>query len=153
MMPLQFRPTTSNITLKESAMVNLLVGSHLSSHKLNLGNLIPTENQEMREAQKRKESQLNHLAELLQKIANQSPVNPQAQAQPLAPSLLPSQPLPNPKERINAVQVGMDNEEEDEAEDEEGENDWFYELLKELANFNDEEDEEGEDKFEEEDEE
>ncbi|MED6184538.1 hypothetical protein PIB30_048304 [Stylosanthes scabra] len=41
-MPLQFRPTTSNITLKEGAMVNLLVGTHLNSRKLSLGSLIPT---------------------------------------------------------------------------------------------------------------
>ncbi|MED6189538.1 hypothetical protein PIB30_096906 [Stylosanthes scabra] len=45
----------------------------------------------------------------------------------------------------------MDNGEEDEVEDEEGENDWLYELLKELANSNDEENEESEDKSEEED--
>ncbi|MED6223486.1 hypothetical protein PIB30_074425 [Stylosanthes scabra] len=172
----KFHPTTGNIILKEDAMVNLLLGSHLSSHKLSLGSLIPTvsprtakisdislhiidstirivqrENQEMREVQKRTESQLNHLAELLQKIANQSPVNPQAQAQPLVPSPLSSQPLPNPKGGINAVQVEMDNE-EDEAEDEEGENDWLYELLKELANSDDEDDEESEDESEEEDE-
>ncbi|MED6125925.1 hypothetical protein PIB30_073262 [Stylosanthes scabra] len=41
LMPLQFRPTTSNITLKEGTMVNLL-GTQLSSHKLSLGSLIPT---------------------------------------------------------------------------------------------------------------
>ncbi|MED6184261.1 hypothetical protein PIB30_045782 [Stylosanthes scabra] len=107
----------------------------------------------MREAQKRTESQLNHLAELLQKIANQSPVNPQVQAQPLVPSPLPSQPLPNPKGGINAVQVEMDNEEEDEAEDEEGENDWLYELLKELENSNEFDDEEEDENIEEESEE
>ncbi|MED6128887.1 hypothetical protein PIB30_102468 [Stylosanthes scabra] len=101
---------------------------------------------------KKTESQLNHLAGLLQKIANQSSVNPQAQTQPLAPTPLPSQPLSNPKGGINTVQVEMDNEEEDEAEDEEGENDWLYELLKELANSDDEEDEESEDESEEEDE-
>ncbi|MED6198870.1 hypothetical protein PIB30_070647 [Stylosanthes scabra] len=116
MMPLHFRPTTGNIILKEGAMVNLLVGSHLSSHKLSLGSLIPT-----------------------------------AQAQPTAPSPLPSQPLPNPKRDINVVQVEMDNEVEDEAENEDGENDWLYELLKELANSDDEEDEESEDESEEED--
>ncbi|MED6186736.1 hypothetical protein PIB30_069562 [Stylosanthes scabra] len=86
MMPLQFRPTTSNIILKEGAMVNLLVGSHLSSHKLSQGSLIPT-----------------------------------AQAQPSAPSPLPSQPLPNPKGGINAIQVEIDNKGEDEAKDKEGE--------------------------------
>ncbi|MED6164137.1 hypothetical protein PIB30_086789, partial [Stylosanthes scabra] len=42
MMPQPFRHTTSNIILKEGAMVNLLVGTHLSSHKLSLGSLIPT---------------------------------------------------------------------------------------------------------------
>ncbi|MED6215248.1 hypothetical protein PIB30_111520, partial [Stylosanthes scabra] len=113
---------------------------------------VQRENQEMREEEKRTESQLNNLAKLLQKIAKQSPVNPQAQAQPLAPSTLSSQPLPNPKGGINAVQVEMDNEGEGKAEDEEGENDWLYELLKQLANSNDEEDEESEDESKEEDE-
>ncbi|MED6140048.1 hypothetical protein PIB30_089473 [Stylosanthes scabra] len=115
---------------------------------------VQRENQEMREAQKRTESQLNHLAELLLKIANQSPVNLQAQAQPSALSPLPSQPLPNPKGGINTAQVEIDNEGEDEAEDEEGENDWLYELLKELANSdecdNEEEDENIEEESEEE---
>ncbi|MED6226571.1 hypothetical protein PIB30_105159 [Stylosanthes scabra] len=156
-------------------MVNLLVGTHLSSHKLSLGSLIPTvsprttriqdinlriivnnhashkppfsldeairtfqmEKQEMREAQKRTESQLNHLAELLQKFANQ----PLAQAQPSAPSPLPSQPLSNPNGGINAVQVEIENEREEEDEDKEGENDWLYELLIELANFAESDDE------------
>ncbi|MED6122807.1 hypothetical protein PIB30_043397 [Stylosanthes scabra] len=111
------------------------------------------ENQEMREAQKRTESQLNHLAELLQKFANQPPVNPQTQAQPLAPSPLPSQPLPNPKGGINAVQVEIDNEGEDEAEDEEEENDWLYEILTELANSDESNDEEEDESIEEENEE
>ncbi|MED6221309.1 hypothetical protein PIB30_053200 [Stylosanthes scabra] len=114
--------------------------------------IVQRENQEIREAQKKTESELNHLAKLLQKIANQSPIDPLAQAQPSAPSPLPSQPLPNPKGGINTVQVEMDNEEEDEVEDEEGENDWLCELLKELANSDDEEDEETEDESEEEDE-
>ncbi|MED6189934.1 hypothetical protein PIB30_100826, partial [Stylosanthes scabra] len=47
------------------------------------------------EAQKRTDAQLSHLTELLQRIANQSIVSPQAQAQPSSP--LPSQPLPNPR--------------------------------------------------------
>ncbi|MED6152807.1 hypothetical protein PIB30_095512 [Stylosanthes scabra] len=66
---------------------------------------VQRENQEMREAKKRTESQLNHLAKLLQKIANQSPVNPQAQAQPSAPTPLLSQPLPNPKGVGNAIKI------------------------------------------------
>ncbi|MED6198356.1 hypothetical protein PIB30_065586 [Stylosanthes scabra] len=107
----------------------------------------------MRETQKKTESQLNHLAELLQKIANQSLVNPQAQAQPSAPSPLPFQPLPNPKGGINAVQVEIDNKGEDEAEDNEGENDWLYELLKELANSDESDDEEEDENIEEESEE
>ncbi|MED6116074.1 hypothetical protein PIB30_096670 [Stylosanthes scabra] len=106
------------------------------------------ENQEIREARKRTESQLNHLTKLLQKFANQPTINPQAQAQPSAPSPLPSQPLPNPKGGINAVHVDIDNE----GEDEEGENDWLYELLAELAN-SDESDDEEEDESEDEDEE
>ncbi|MED6225094.1 hypothetical protein PIB30_090456 [Stylosanthes scabra] len=107
----------------------------------------------MRDAQKGTESQLNHLAELLQKIANQSPVNLQAQAQSSAPSPLPSQPLPNPKGGINTVQVEIDNEGENEAEDEEGENDWLDELLKELANSDESDDEEEDENIEEESEE
>ncbi|MED6214024.1 hypothetical protein PIB30_098968 [Stylosanthes scabra] len=101
----------------------------------------------MKEAQKRIEAQLSHLTELLQGIANQSTVNPQAQAQPSSP--LSSQPLPNPKGGINAVQV---EEEEDEIEDEDNENDWLYELLKKLANSDDDEEDKGsEDESEEED--
>ncbi|MED6164351.1 hypothetical protein PIB30_089040, partial [Stylosanthes scabra] len=84
---------------------------------------------------------------LLQRIANQSTVNPQAQAQPSSP--LPSQPLPNPKGGINAVQL---EEEEDEVEDEDDENGWLHELLKKMANSDDKEDEESEDESGEEDE-
>ncbi|MED6159688.1 hypothetical protein PIB30_044553 [Stylosanthes scabra] len=51
--------------------------------------IVQRENHEMSDAQKRTESLLNPLAELLQKITNQSPLNPQAQAQPLVPSPLP----------------------------------------------------------------
>ncbi|MED6208221.1 hypothetical protein PIB30_043036 [Stylosanthes scabra] len=47
--------------------------------------IVKKENQEMREAQKRTEAQLSHLTELLQRIANQSTVSPQAQAQPSSP--------------------------------------------------------------------
>ncbi|MED6164084.1 hypothetical protein PIB30_086310 [Stylosanthes scabra] len=107
------------------------------------------ENQEIREAQKSTESQLNHLTELLQKFTNQPTINPQAQAQPSAPSPLRSQPLPNPKGGINAVHVDIetkgrmklrtkkgrmtgseltnsdesDDEDEDESEDEDEEED------------------------------
>ncbi|MED6139866.1 hypothetical protein PIB30_087946, partial [Stylosanthes scabra] len=56
----------------------------------------------MREAQKRTEAQLSHLTDLLQRIANQSTIRPQAQAQPSSP--LPFLPLPNPNAGINAVQ-------------------------------------------------
>ncbi|MED6127000.1 hypothetical protein PIB30_083893 [Stylosanthes scabra] len=173
-MPLQFRPTTSNITPKVGGMVNPLVGTHLSSHKLSLGSLIPTvspktariqdtnlriivsnilhpttlrafqrENQEMREAQKRTESQLNHLTEMLQKFTNQ-----QVQPQPPAPSPLPSQPLPNQKGSINVVLDKGINEDEDEDEDVE----WLYELLAKLADSDDEEDEQSEEESDEEDE-
>ncbi|MED6164123.1 hypothetical protein PIB30_086679 [Stylosanthes scabra] len=98
--------------------------------------IVQKENQEMREAQKRTEAQLSHLTQLLQKISNQSTVSPQAQAQPSSPLL--SQPLLNPKGGINAVQV---EEEEDKIEDENDKNDCLYELLKKLANFDDEESE------------
>ncbi|MED6213301.1 hypothetical protein PIB30_091844 [Stylosanthes scabra] len=134
MMPLKFRSTTSNITLQEGAMVNLLVGTHLSSHKLSLNSLIST---------------LNYC----KKFANPPRVNPQAQAQPSAPSPLPSQPLPNPKGGINAVQVEIDNKGEDKAEDEEGKNDWLYELLTKLANSAESEDEKEDENIEEESEE
>ncbi|MED6128836.1 hypothetical protein PIB30_101850 [Stylosanthes scabra] len=109
--------------------------------------IVQKENQEMREAQKRTEAQLSHLTEMLQRIINQPTVSPQSQTQPSSP--LPSQLLPNPKGGINAVQV---EEEEDEIEDKDDENDWLYELLKKLANSDDEEDEEIEDESKEEDE-
>ncbi|MED6152322.1 hypothetical protein PIB30_090833 [Stylosanthes scabra] len=96
----------------------------------------------MREAQKRTEAQLSHLTELLQRIADQSTVNPQAQAQPSSP--LPSHPLLNPK-------GGIVEEEEDEVEDEDDENDWLYELPKELANSDESDEEEDEDENTEED--
>ncbi|MED6177362.1 hypothetical protein PIB30_097452 [Stylosanthes scabra] len=152
MMPLQFRPTTGNIILKEGAIVNLLVGFHLSSNKLSLGSLIPTGKSRNEGSTKEDRIPIESFGRTTTKNANQSLVNPLFQAQPSAPSPLSSQPLPNPKGGFNAVQVEMDNEEEDEAEDEEGENDWLYELLKELENSDDEEDEESEDETEEEDE-
>ncbi|MED6200786.1 hypothetical protein PIB30_088642 [Stylosanthes scabra] len=101
------------------------------------------ENQEMREAQKRTESQINHLTEMLQKFTSQ-----QVQPQPPTPSPLPSQPLPNPKGSINIVHDKGINEDEDEDEDFE----WLYELLAKLADSNDEEDEESEEESDEEDE-
>ncbi|MED6174441.1 hypothetical protein PIB30_068968 [Stylosanthes scabra] len=149
-MPLQFHPTTSDITLKEGAMVNLLVGTHLSSYKLSLDSLIPTISPQNSQNPR---YQPPHNPELLQKFANQPSVNPQAQAQPSAPSPLSSQPLPNHKGGINAVLVEIDNEGEDEAEDEEGENDWLYELLTELANSGEFDDEEEDESIEEESEE
>ncbi|MED6139566.1 hypothetical protein PIB30_085051 [Stylosanthes scabra] len=79
---------------------------------------------------------------MLQKFANQTTINLQVQPQPSTSSPLPSQPLPNPKGGINAVHVERDNGEEDEVEDEEGENDWLYELLAELANSDRSDDEE-----------
>ncbi|MED6165364.1 hypothetical protein PIB30_098882 [Stylosanthes scabra] len=112
MIPLQILPTSSNIILKKGAIINLLVGSHLSINKLSLGSFIPT-------------------------------VSPRT-------AKIPDTSLHIIVSRgINAVQV---EKEEDEIEDEYDENDWLYELLKKLANSNDEEDEESEDGSKEEDE-
>ncbi|MED6133469.1 hypothetical protein PIB30_028535 [Stylosanthes scabra] len=77
---------------------------------------------------------------MLQKFANQTTINPQVQSQTSTSSPLPSQPLPNPKGCINAVHSEGGNREEDEVEDEEGEDDWLYELLAELANSDESDD-------------
>ncbi|MED6124103.1 hypothetical protein PIB30_055956 [Stylosanthes scabra] len=97
----------------------------------------------MRESQKRIESQLNHLTEMLQKFTSQ-----QVQPQPPAPSSLPSQPLPNQKGSIIVVCSKGINEDENEDEDVE----WLYELLAKLADLDDEEDDESEEESDEEDE-
>ncbi|MED6202261.1 hypothetical protein PIB30_103567, partial [Stylosanthes scabra] len=99
------------------------------------------ESREMKENQKRFESQLSHITELLQKFTNQPTTNPQPQ--PSTSSPLPSQPLPNPKGGINMVH-NENNEEEEEDDDDE----WLYELLAELANFDDSDDGEVEEELE-----
>ncbi|MED6210661.1 hypothetical protein PIB30_066285 [Stylosanthes scabra] len=86
----------------------------------------------MKETQKRFESQLSHITELLHKFTNQPTTNPQSQ--PSTSSPLPSQPLPNPKGCINMVHNENDEEEDDD--------DWLYELLAELAESDDSDDEE-----------
>ncbi|MED6174521.1 hypothetical protein PIB30_069863 [Stylosanthes scabra] len=95
----------------------------------------------MKENQKRFESQLSHITELLHKFTNQPTTNPQPQSSTSSP--LPSQPLPNPKGGINMVHNENDEEEEEEDDDE-----WLYELLAELADSDDSDDEEVEDELE-----
>ncbi|MED6115744.1 hypothetical protein PIB30_093615, partial [Stylosanthes scabra] len=68
------------------------------------------ESREMKENQKRLDSQLSHITELLYKFTNQPTTNPQPQ--PSTSSPLPSQPLPNPKGGINMVHNENDEEEE-----------------------------------------
>ncbi|MED6212420.1 hypothetical protein PIB30_083103 [Stylosanthes scabra] len=63
----------------------------------------------MKETQKRFESQLSHITELLHKFTNQPTTNPQSQ--PSTSSPLPSQPLPNPK-------VDFDDLDDEEVEEE-----------------------------------
>ncbi|MED6187631.1 hypothetical protein PIB30_078183 [Stylosanthes scabra] len=72
---------------------------------------------------------------MLQKLISQ-----QVQPQPRATSPLPSQALPNPKGGINAIHNEGVNKEEDEDKNDEGDIDWLYELLEELADSDDEED-------------
>ncbi|MED6213384.1 hypothetical protein PIB30_092696 [Stylosanthes scabra] len=156
--------------LKEGAINNLLVGTHLSSNKLILGSLTLTvsprtakipdishhiivstlctfqrENQEIRETQKRTESQLTQLKKMLQRITSQPAQSP-------SPIPLPSQPLPNPKGGINVFHNKEAKGEKDEDENEEGSVGWWYNLLAQLVDSNDEEDEESEDESKEEDE-
>ncbi|MED6113783.1 hypothetical protein PIB30_074061 [Stylosanthes scabra] len=103
------------------------------------------ENRELREAQKRIETQLSNITDLITKFTNQVAINPQPPSQPSNSSLLPSQPLLNPKGGINMVHnKGTKDEEEDEKEDEEEEeeDDWLYELLAELENSDNSDDEE-----------
>ncbi|MED6223326.1 hypothetical protein PIB30_072902 [Stylosanthes scabra] len=94
----------------------------------------------MRETQKRFESQLSHITDLLHKFTNQPTINPQSQ--PSTSSLLPSQPLLNPKGGINMVHNEVAQEEEEEDEEEEGEDDELYELLAEFASSDESDDEE-----------
>ncbi|MED6137017.1 hypothetical protein PIB30_061047 [Stylosanthes scabra] len=67
----------------------------------------------MRETQKRFESQLNHITELLHKFANQPTINPQPYPSTSTP--LPSQPLPNPK---GAELTDSDDSDDEEVEEE-----------------------------------
>ncbi|MED6178910.1 hypothetical protein PIB30_112015, partial [Stylosanthes scabra] len=89
----------------------------------------------MKENQKRLDSQLSHITELLHKFTNQPTTNPQPQ--PSTSSPLPSQPLPNPKGGINMV-----HNENDEEEDEEDDDEWLYGLLAELEDSDDDSDDE-----------
>ncbi|MED6114614.1 hypothetical protein PIB30_079050 [Stylosanthes scabra] len=101
------------------------------------------ENKEIREALKRTKAQLTNLTDLLTKFTHQVGVNPQPLTQPTNSSSLSSQPLPNPKGDISMVQKENDKEDK-----EEGEDDWLYELLSELAKSDESEGEvesEGED--------
>ncbi|MED6190722.1 hypothetical protein PIB30_108670, partial [Stylosanthes scabra] len=93
------------------------------------------ESREMKENQKRLDSQLSHITKLLHKFTNQPTTNPQSQ--PFTSSPLPSQPLPNPRGGINMV-----HNENDEEEDEEDDDDWLYGLLAELADSDDHSDDE-----------
>ncbi|MED6128778.1 hypothetical protein PIB30_101232 [Stylosanthes scabra] len=95
------------------------------------------ENQEMREAQKRTESQLNHLTEMLQKLISQ-------QSSAIATST-----KPQGGHKCYPKQRGR--EEEDEDENEEGSVSWWYDLLAYLVDSDDEEGKENEDEFDEED--
>ncbi|MED6175522.1 hypothetical protein PIB30_079154 [Stylosanthes scabra] len=88
------------------------------------------ESREMKENQKRLDSQLSHITELLHKFTNQPTTNPQPQ--PSTSSQLPSQPLPNPKGGINMV-----HNENDEEEDEEDDDEWLYGLLAKLEDSDD----------------
>ncbi|MED6165899.1 hypothetical protein PIB30_103973 [Stylosanthes scabra] len=89
----------------------------------------------MKENQKRLDSQLSHITELLHKYTNQPTANPQPQ--PFTSSPLPSQPLPNPKRGINMVHNENDEEEEEGDDDE-----WLYGFLAELEDFDDDSDDE-----------
>ncbi|MED6166130.1 hypothetical protein PIB30_105981 [Stylosanthes scabra] len=160
MMPPPFYPTASNIIFKEGAMVNLLVGTHLSSHKLSLGNLTLTisprtariqdinlriigKSRNKKGAEKNGVS-ANSTDRNARKITNQP-----NQTQPPSLSPLPS---PNPKGGINVIHSKKAEGEEDEDENEEGNVSWWYDLLAQLVDSDDEEDKESEDESEEEDE-
>ncbi|MED6224239.1 hypothetical protein PIB30_082041 [Stylosanthes scabra] len=86
----------------------------------------------MKENQKRLDSQLSYITELLHKFTNQQTTNPQPQ--PSTSSPLPSQPLPNPKGGINMVHNENDEEEDDD--------EWLYGLLAELEDSDDDSDDE-----------
>ncbi|MED6174436.1 hypothetical protein PIB30_068937 [Stylosanthes scabra] len=110
------------------------------------------ENRQLWEAHKRTEARLDDLTELLHKFASQMAVNSQP---PSSSNPLLSQPLPNPKGRINMVQTtsdkgaiteaGANKEDEDEEDD-----DWLYDLFAKLAKINSDNEHEYEDAEEEE---
>ncbi|MED6186379.1 hypothetical protein PIB30_066120, partial [Stylosanthes scabra] len=91
------------------------------------------DNKELREAQKRTETQLSNITELLTEFTNQMSFNQQPSSQPSSSSPLPLQPLPNPKGGINVVQTdGIEDKEDD----------WLYELLAKLGGEDGSDDEE-----------
>ncbi|MED6224004.1 hypothetical protein PIB30_079601 [Stylosanthes scabra] len=93
------------------------------------------ESKEMKETQKRFESQLSHITDLLHKFTNQPTTIPQPQ-----PS---TQVLYHPNFfQTHKGGINMVHNENDEEEEEEDEDDWLYELLAELAESDDSDDEE-----------
>ncbi|MED6199150.1 hypothetical protein PIB30_073243 [Stylosanthes scabra] len=124
MMLLQYRPTTGNIILKEGAIVNLLIGSHRSSNKLSLGSLIPT---------------------VSPRIAKILDINPHIiVSSTLHPTILHSTMM-----KPSALSK---EEKKDEDKNKEGSVSWWYNLLAQLVDIDNEEDEESEDESEEKDE-
>ncbi|MED6194312.1 hypothetical protein PIB30_027435 [Stylosanthes scabra] len=87
-------------------------------------------------------AKLNQLAEMLQKSTYQQvQLQPQHQPQLPIPNLLPSQPLPNPKEGLNAINDKSESEEEAKDTNDEEAEQQLYELLLEMTGSKSEEDE------------
>ncbi|MED6211703.1 hypothetical protein PIB30_076235 [Stylosanthes scabra] len=147
MMPLQLRPTISNITLKEGAMVNLLVRTHLSSHKLSLGSLIPTGKPRNKRGAEKNGVSAN--------LTNRNTTEDHQLAKPnptTFPYFVTITSSTNSKGVINIIHSKEVEGEEDEDENEEGSFSWWYDLLAQLVDSDDEGDEESEGKSEEADE-
>ncbi|MED6115049.1 hypothetical protein PIB30_086420 [Stylosanthes scabra] len=121
---------------RQSYHTNLLVNSFPPSYEEAL-RTFQQENKEMREAQKRTETQLTNLIELLTKFTNQITINPPTPSQPSSSNPLPSQPLPNPMGGINMARREKGEEDERETGD-----DWLLELISELAKLDDSDEEE-----------
>ncbi|MED6177105.1 hypothetical protein PIB30_094720 [Stylosanthes scabra] len=85
------------------------------------------ESKEMRKATKRTEAQISHLTDLLTKLTNQVLPSTSTPPPPPNPSLLPSQPLLNPKGGINVVKKGDEEKEERRARTK-----WLLELMAEV---------------------
>ncbi|MED6125347.1 hypothetical protein PIB30_067709 [Stylosanthes scabra] len=143
-------------------MANLLVGTHLSCHKLSLDSVIPTVNPRTTRIQdinlriigkprnKRGAEKNGVSANSIDRNATEDhqPTKPNPTTFPYSVTITTST---KPQRGINAIHNKEAEGEEDEDENEEGSVSWWYDLFAQLVDSDDEEDEESEDESTEED--